>query len=433
MRTPMILFLLFSAGLPASARTVADAEFGFHVSNDPLDAVGDRYRVSVRHCRALEEAVGVLRDRHGWLVSVEVPGVVWTPDIETVVRETTGDAEGQCPRTVDFAVDYSSTDPMVAVQAVVDAYNAASPPFTAQVSWCGGNLCVSPDQVKDGSGADVGASTLLATEATWVGANRGDVLAEIVQQLELETGLPMGLSTPSQLDALLAESVDLAPGGDRSATDVLAEFAGVYNQQAFDVAWSRSQQANARDVALQGLSKIHGQFIGSAHRQGLSEAEADAQWEELREKLEAQIPEDQDTAPAFTPGVGPGLTWSLSPHYGQTGVTKWFLIFTPTLDPALIARFRPLSSTVPAPGDDADGDGVSDPVDQCADSPPGELVLWTGCTARQTCPCDAAWTNNGEYNGCVRDAVNTLVDFGTLEKNQKGQYTNSTKESGCVN
>jgi hypothetical protein len=40
---------------------------------------------------------------------------------------------------------------------------------------------------------------------------------------------------------------------------------------------------------------------------------------------------------------------------------------------------------VPRSGADADGDGVADASDQCADTPAGDLVGDTGCSV---CPCD---------------------------------------------
>ena len=161
----------------AEARTVGDDKLGFHVSSDPTDTVGDRYRVSVEHCNALTEAMAVLRDRHGWRISVETP-VLTDPSEWGEITFETGEHAMHCPRTVAFATDYSSADPLLATREVIDAYNASEPPFTAEVQWCGDVLCVRPVAVRTAGGVYTTVTARSDQQLVSVGATRDDVLDE---------------------------------------------------------------------------------------------------------------------------------------------------------------------------------------------------------------------------------------------------------------
>ncbi len=60
---------------------------------------------------------------------------------------------------------------------------------------------------------------------------------------------------------------------------------------------------------------------------------------------------------------------------------------------------------------DVDGDGVSDDVDQCRDTPAGDLVGADGCSV---CPCDAPWPTRLDYLHCVRAELQARRDAGDL-------------------
>jgi hypothetical protein len=63
-----------------------------------------------------------------------------------------------------------------------------------------------------------------------------------------------------------------------------------------------------------------------------------------------------------------------------------------------------------AGADDADEDGTGDDVDQCLDTPPGDLVDATGCSV---CECETdAWSSHRQYLGCVKAQVRMRLETG---------------------
>jgi hypothetical protein len=82
---------------------------------------------------------------------------------------------------------------------------------------------------------------------------------------------------------------------------------------------------------------------------------------------------------------------------------------------------------------DADGDGVADAIDQCPDTPPGDLVDGTGCSV---CPCDgptegATWTSHADYVVCVVGAAKARRASGQLTRTKARAAMRQAKRATC--
>jgi hypothetical protein len=91
----------------------------------------------------------------------------------------------------------------------------------------------------------------------------------------------------------------------------------------------------------------------------------------------------------------------------------------------------PLATGVPcalAGSPDADGDGVADVLDVCADTPPYEAVDAAGCSA---CPCDADWSSRTAYLRCVYGAVRARRQAGGLGTKDGRAIAKAARASTC--
>jgi len=85
---------------------------------------------------------------------------------------------------------------------------------------------------------------------------------------------------------------------------------------------------------------------------------------------------------------------------------------------------------------DADGDGVDDADDACADTAGGDVTDADGCSVADLCPCDAdidgdAWKNHGKYVSCVSHAGEDFVDAGLLTEDEKDAIQSAAGSSSC--
>ena len=97
-----------------------------------------------------------------------------------------------------------------------------------------------------------------------------------------------------------------------------------------------------------------------------------------------------------------------------------------------LATVRPAAAQVDT---DADGDGVTDVLDQCPDTPTGELVETDGCSV---CPCDeaadgGAWTSHQAYVGCVVGEVKARRAAGEMRGRAARAAIKTAKRSSCGN
>jgi hypothetical protein len=85
--------------------------------------------------------------------------------------------------------------------------------------------------------------------------------------------------------------------------------------------------------------------------------------------------------------------------------------------------------------EDLDGDGVADAVDQCPDTPAGDLVDGNGCSV---CPCDApaggtAWASHRAYVACVLTAAKERRAAGRLAATGIRAAVRHARSSTCGN
>lgn len=96
---------------------------------------------------------------------------------------------------------------------------------------------------------------------------------------------------------------------------------------------------------------------------------------------------------------------------------------------ALVAPVRAQSE----PADDLDQDGVMDDVDECEDTPLGDLIDAVGCSR---CPCDESldeepWASHESYVACVVTEAKHMRRAHELTRKQKRQAVKRAKRSTC--
>jgi hypothetical protein len=84
---------------------------------------------------------------------------------------------------------------------------------------------------------------------------------------------------------------------------------------------------------------------------------------------------------------------------------------------------------------DSDGDGVVDALDNCDDTPPGDLVDADGCSV---CPCDATvdgddWGSHRDYVRCVASAARSRVQIGAFRPRDLRAVVKRARRSTCGN
>lgn len=432
-------------GLALASCSAANAQvplddFGFYYSLDPVGTGDGDFRLAVNACDALEAGLAMLRHKHGWLIIDETPVVQFEGD-RMEFFSNSGRYQGVClaPRLLD--VTYSTDDPLGAIQAIAEAHNGNDPHYTVRAEACGGHLCVIPTQRQSASGILEPFVPLLDTPVTMAGGSKTvrAILEAVESQLQASTTRRVSFTflrdgegsdgVPAFDVVVTDESFDGVP-----ARDLIVLSMDAMTQYEFATRWQASQ-ADALMVPLRAqVSRASDQHFLEGMRQGISEQELQLTWEAKRASLVAAFVPAATTAevPAFEPPFGPGWTFTVSVEYASQRYPEWSRASIAFVYPrSELARLPPIPHVTPRPGSDADGDGVVAPMDQCAGTAPDLLVASDGCSVVQTCPCDAPWSNNGEYNACLHDAVGALVAAGVLPQNQKGQYQNSVKEAGC--
>lgn len=418
---------------PALAQGYNDAAFGFHHSLDPLDGTGERFRLSVRDCRTLGDALNMLREKHGWLITDEVPTIVNPGDFARVT-DATMNRQYPCPRVTTLDVDYRTDDPFDAVSAIVAAYNATSPPYTASVAWCGIFVCVRPASRLGTGGQPEAAAALLDTRVSLPTGPKtfGAILQSVEEQLDQVTAEQIVLGGRDAPMPWWTEVVTSEEITNMSARDALQLVVSALTQRASAKAHARAH-ADEQELTLDAeLLRAQRQLAAEGMRQGLSDEAIRSAWLVKRAQIEQDLTQTETpTTVDLTPGVGPGWVWRTIVTYTTQGDARFEVLLQEVADPSLLSWSEPLKYSVPLPGVDSDQDGVADQVDWCPGTADLALVAADGCSVQQTCPCDAPWANNGAYGACVRDAVNVLVAFGLVSHNDKGQYQSSVKEAGC--
>jgi hypothetical protein len=85
---------------------------------------------------------------------------------------------------------------------------------------------------------------------------------------------------------------------------------------------------------------------------------------------------------------------------------------------------------------DSDGDGVGDACDGCPDTPAGETPITSGCSLSQRCPCDGPspdreWDSQRDYVQCVGRELKTLRQRKHLSRSELRLMLQDAVRSGC--
>ena len=79
---------------------------------------------------------------------------------------------------------------------------------------------------------------------------------------------------------------------------------------------------------------------------------------------------------------------------------------------------------------DADGDGVPDDDDTCAETPLDEIANADGCSVNQTCPCDD-FRNHGQFVSCTSREVENLVQLELISEEDGEEIVSNAAHSSC--
>jgi hypothetical protein len=80
---------------------------------------------------------------------------------------------------------------------------------------------------------------------------------------------------------------------------------------------------------------------------------------------------------------------------------------------------------------DSDGDGITDWLDQCPNTPKGAVVNSDGCSIEQLCPCGGPWRNHGEYITCVADTAAQFLRDGLISETERRNIVSAAIRSSC--
>ena len=85
---------------------------------------------------------------------------------------------------------------------------------------------------------------------------------------------------------------------------------------------------------------------------------------------------------------------------------------------------------------DADGDGITDDVDQCLDTPAGAATDGAGCAIVQLCPCSAQfdgspWTTHGQFVECTVAEARRFAEAGLIGRSDRGGIVSAAARAQC--
>ncbi len=80
---------------------------------------------------------------------------------------------------------------------------------------------------------------------------------------------------------------------------------------------------------------------------------------------------------------------------------------------------------------DSDEDRVPDYLDQCPDTPTGEIVTAEGCSIEQLCPCAGSWRNHGEYVRCLHAVTTVFFQDGLITEKERRALLKQAARSNC--
>jgi len=113
----------------------------------------------------------------------------------------------------------------------------------------------------------------------------------------------------------------------------------------------------------------------------------------------------------------------------MNGVTYYYVVREVALNGDEFCQSNEASGTPVDP--DSDGDGVNDDIDQCPDTPEGEVVNENGCSIAQLAPCDGDWKNHGKYVSAVAHAAEDFLAAGLITEEEKDAIVSAAAKSKC--
>ncbi len=141
------------------------------------------------------------------------------------------------------------------------------------------------------------------------------------------------------------------------------------------------------------------------------------------------------------PGSSPGPNGSntylgLRFESGGTTYYGWMRVSTyPTGGAGQILSWayetRPNTSISAGAGEDSDGDGVWDYLDQCPGTPAGAVVDANGCSIEQLCPLDGPWKNHGQSISQLQAVVARFVREGLITRSEAASILKRAAASDC--
>ena len=420
------LFLLVGIlGSNAEAQQTINQLNGFEASLDKVGSNPDLFRLRVRTCTPLGSAAALLRQAHGWLVSNESPVV---PESERILLVMPRPVAVQCPRPVSIDVTYSRDDVVGSLQSVVDAYNAAAPPYTARLTPCGKHHCIVADQTTPVLDGLVSVSAGPKTARL--------LLDQVASQLAAQTGRRVDVadSFDGWEDLVVSEGFTQVP-----AREVIQAVSNTLSQAAFDRKWANIDRSAQLEEYHRGIRDISRAHVSQAVAAGQTSAETKVSWAAIRDALPRIVYNDPPPSPPFPVGLGPGFVWSQTVEYNVSTDPEWIILYMiPVEDPAYLIGIEHLPPGLPADficvGDettgDTDGDNQCDDIDPCpldlhndidrdgfcesdgdCDDFDENLTPTSGCGPEEPETCDAFPCKNGKVNICHKPgeaAENTL-------------------------
>jgi hypothetical protein len=113
--------------------------------------------------------------------------------------------------------------------------------------------------------------------------------------------------------------------------------------------------------------------------------------------------------------------------------TRFAVILVAVVVAAAVVTTGGMSGAAQNAGVDGDTDGVIDAVDECPDTPTGDLIDQRGCSV---CPCaakadGAAWSARGEYVACVAGEARRQRMAGLLRGRRVRAAIRAARQSAC--
>ncbi len=195
-----VISLVLLSGFPAFAQTVHSV--ASYTKDATIIETAGIVHISANSPRPLEQVLGVLQRRFGWVVNYEDPQYVAASD---VVLEP-GGGHSQLPAGGGFSVDFSATAPNEEkiLHQVVDAYNNSKNPGRFELRHdSNGNFCIVGTAAHDMKGnispQQVPLDLLLTVAAEERSIN--DTLTRICEEIskQMHSDLVVGISPRSVL------------------------------------------------------------------------------------------------------------------------------------------------------------------------------------------------------------------------------------------